>query len=84
MRADAAFGTGGALLLGVLVLFREQWDRRRAQARQVNAWAVTVLPKRETTETGVIVGMKGNCVKLTAQNNSSEPVYDLHVWVHHS
>lgn len=75
----AAFGTGGALVLGVLVLFREQRDRRRTQARQVNAWAVGILPKRETTETGVTVGMKGNCVKVTAQNNSLEPVYDIHV-----
>lgn len=80
----AAFGTGGALLLGVLVLFREQRDRRRAQARQVNAWAVEVRPKRETTESGVLVAMEGNCVKVTAQNNSLEPVYDMHVWVHHS
>lgn len=80
----AAFGTGGALVLGVLVLFREQRDRRRTQERQVNAWAVGILPKRETTETGVTVGMKGNCVKVTAQNNSLEPVYDIHVWVHHS
>lgn len=79
-----AFGTGGALLLGVYVLFREQRDRRRAQARQVNAWAVDVLPKRHETETGAIVGMKGKCVEVTAQNTSLEPVYDLHVWVHHN
>ncbi len=80
----AAFGTGGALLLGMLVLFRDQSDRRRAQARQVNAWAVEVLSKRERTETGAIVGLEGNCVKVTALNNSLEPVYDMHVWVHHN
>jgi len=32
-----AIGTGGALLLGVLVLSREQRDRRRAQARRRRA-----------------------------------------------
>ncbi len=77
----AAIGTSGVLLLGMLVLFREQRDRRRAQ---VNAWAVEVLPKRETTETGAIISMKGNSVKVTAQNTGLEPVYDMHVWVHHS
>lgn len=80
----AAIGTAGALLIGMFVLALEQRDRRRAQARQINAWAVDVQPKREETEIGVLVGQEGNCVVVEVHNSSPEPVYDFHVWVHHN
>lgn len=82
-----AVGTAVALLIGVFVLAREQRDRRRAQARQVNAWAVEILPKRDVAEVGphtAIVAMDGSCVVVEAVNNSSEPVYAFHVWVRHN
>ncbi len=79
----AAVGTAGALLIGMFVLAREQRDRRRSLARQVNAWAVDVQPKRDETETGTLVGMAGKCVVVEALNSGPEPVYDFHVWVHH-
>ena len=80
----AALGTVGALLLGFAILFREQLDRRIGHARRVNAWAVEVLPKRDMTESGAIVGMDGKCVVVAVQNSGVEPAYDVHVWVHHS
>lgn len=80
----AAVGTVGAVLLGLFVLAREQRDRRKVQARSVNAWAVEVRPKRDRTELGVIVGMSGKCVVVEAHNSSTEPVYDFHAWVHHN
>lgn len=79
-----AIGTSGALLIGAFVLAREQRDRRRSQARQVNAWATQVLPKRDETESGAYVAMEGQCVAVEALNTSDEPVYDFLVWVHHS
>ena len=78
-----AIGTIGALLVGMSVLVREQRDRRRSQARQVNAWATDIRPKRTETELGVRVGMEGQCVVVQALNSSPEPVYEFHAWVHH-
>jgi hypothetical protein len=80
----SAIGTVGALFTGMVVFAREQRDRRRGQARQVNAWAVDVLPEREQTERGLVVGMEGDCVLVRALNTSPEPVYEFHVWVHHN
>lgn len=77
-----AVGTAGALLIGVLVYWQGLRDRRREQARRINAWATKVGPKRDVTEMGVRVGMEGASVEVCVANNSHEPAYDFHVWVH--
>lgn len=74
----AALGATVALI----VFAQGQYDRRRVQARKVNAWAVAVLPKRETNERGAKIGMPGMCVEVQAHNTSGEPVYDFSAWVH--
>lgn len=79
----SAIGTVGALLIGMVILAREQFDRRRAQARMVNAWAVEVQPQRAETEEGVPIGRPdlGQTVVMTVVNASAEPVYDFLAWV---
>ncbi|GJM38421.1 MAG: hypothetical protein DHS20C19_17880 [Acidimicrobiales bacterium] len=79
----AAIGTVGALMTAILVLARDTLDRRRNQARKVNAWAVEILPKRDRSDNGALVAMEGSCVLVRALNTGEEPAYDFHVWVHH-
>jgi hypothetical protein len=62
-----AIGTVGAFAVALVLLGREQEDRRRAQARRVS-----VLP------TGVKVDDDGiEWFSLKARNNSEEPVYEV-------
>lgn len=62
----AAIGTVGALGFAMWLFAREQYDRRRAQARLVAAWPTTPQPK---------LSGDGLVFALMVKNGSPEPVY---------
>lgn len=77
-----ALGTLVTLAASVFVLLRDQLDRRKSQARSVNAWAVEVTNLRLRDEYGADTSqMGGQSVRIAVLNASSEPVYDFIAWV---
>jgi hypothetical protein len=74
----AAVGTVGALIVALSLLWREQRDRRTAQARLVSTWVSEVA----------VADSSEHPLSVIVQNRSNEPVYAVTIFqfdpvIHH-